>query len=104
MKDFERRERQRERKRERKRGKGRNVRSNKSLTRYNRFDSRAAVRKSTHAAISSAAGLSSSPSFTPFVGDGDKKKRNSPERPPDVEAHRVQPEERSQEKEVRHDC
>lgn len=26
------------------------------------------------------------------------------ERPPDVEAHRVQPEERSQEKEMRHDC
>lgn len=28
----------------------------------------------------------------------------SPERPPDVEAHRVQPEERGEEEEVSHDC
>lgn len=29
---------------------------------------------------------------------------HSPERPPDVEAHRVQPEERGKEEEVSHDC
>lgn len=32
-----------------------------------------------------------------------KNRAYSPERPPDVEAHRVQPEEGSQEEEVRHD-
>lgn len=42
----------------------------------------------------------------PFsVNDRAKEgRRYSPERPPDVEAHRVQPEERSQEEEVSHDC
>lgn len=29
---------------------------------------------------------------------------DSPKRPPDVEAHCVQPEESSQEEEMRHDC
>ena len=85
-----------------------------------RFDSGPVARKSTHVAKSPAADrqrrtCSVTLSMIRQRRRGEGKRRHtyiyiyiyilySPERPPDVEAHRVQPEERGEEEEVSHDC